>query len=336
MSLFRKSRKGDRAAAFRPQLESLSDRLLPSVAPGIPTPGGTWTLNGDGASDTVVIRDNGTGGLNNIRVNVNGVDILPNASIWELRLNMGGGHDTVRYELAQPLTSGGYYHELEIDLGDGWDRFDAYVPGIAAGASGLNMYVNGRTGNDTLRAHVYGTISPSCGVGVAMTGGHGEDTLVIDQRVFNPANPYVPGASAWLNIAPNAVFWTNIHGNEGWTDTVNNYDLGNTISLDYRGELDGRLAFNLMGGGLDDEMRAFLYLNPTSTGIVGDPGNLSLGATMLGGAGNDYMTFRIIRNGAWVALANPRIDGGWGFDTAHRSSVVGEVNVEQRVVYFDP
>jgi hypothetical protein len=315
--------------SFQPRLEALEDRQLLSVTT-TSLSGGAWVLSGDAASDRVVINDNGTGGVNNITVTVNGIPLSPNASVWKVTLNMNGGDDTVKYNLMQPLQPGGWYHELHVDLGRGNDTFDGFVRGVSSGAAGLNLYVDGRDGNDAVRAHVFGTVSSAQsngGVGLGLTGGLGSDTIAFDQQTPDPQlNP--SGVGRDLNISGGALVWANVHGLEGWTDTLNNFDSGNTISLSYRGQLNGALAFQLMGAGGADRISAVLNLASTSTGIVGNPNDPTrTSARILAGAGDDLLTYSIFPNGAAVRLQSPQVDGGLGFDTASVSPGIAVFNV---------
>lgn len=298
--------------SMAPRLETLEDRAVPAVISQTYIPGtgsmGTGIIVCDSASDTIVVTDNGTDSPGNVRVTVNGVPYNFPRPVWELRVYSGGGNDRVTYNLTQPLTSAGYYHEFEVYLGSGSDSFTANIPGLAGGAAGMNFYVDGQDGNDTIRANVYGTLASGTSLGFGLTGGTGSDSIVLD------------AFSRPLNINSGARLWANMHGYEGWTHTLNAPDSSNSMVLNYRGDLDGRLTFNLHGAGGTDLMSAYMQPLLGSTGYIGDlfaEGS----ASVLGGGGNDTMTFRVIEPGVG-RVYNGVVDGGLGSNTAHWSQDV--------------
>jgi hypothetical protein len=83
---------------------------------------------------------------------------------------------------------------------------------------------------------------------------------------------------------------------------------------------DARLA----GGTGDDTIRAFIWFNPSSTGLVN--------TSVLGGAGNDDITLDI--HGISSDLVTAMINGGTGRNTAHATANVRVINCD--TVYVDP
>jgi hypothetical protein len=140
-----------RASTFRPRLEALEDRLALSVTTAVyDAPTRTWTVNFDGASDTVTITDNGRTQAG-IRITGTAGEFHAPAEVTHLVLNMGDGDDHVTYDLRQSLKPGVNYRDVTVNLDVGKDTFTAYVRGVGAGSSGLGVYCTGGDGADTCR-----------------------------------------------------------------------------------------------------------------------------------------------------------------------------------------
>src|SRR5687767_6798575 len=118
-----KTKTSDR---FRPQLETLDTRDVPALLWWSAVAGGAFEVVCDGGIDTVFVSDNGTGSVNNVVINVNGQPLIPQVSVWEVKVSTNGGNDSVTYEMTAPLNGSGWYRELEMELGAGNDYYAGY------------------------------------------------------------------------------------------------------------------------------------------------------------------------------------------------------------------
>ena len=90
------------AQRFRPSLETLESRWCPSAA-GIVQTGATLTIQGDGANDAIVVRDNGQGGVTASITLASGTQTFTGTGISAIDINAGGGNDTIDYALTGAL-----------------------------------------------------------------------------------------------------------------------------------------------------------------------------------------------------------------------------------------
>lgn len=143
-------------ASFRPKLELLEGRAVPSAV--VTVTGHLLTIQCDAADDTVVLYDDGAGGITGFATDQFNNFVNINASgITEISVGTNQGNDRVAYFLVNDLQAGQQQLLSAIDLGAGNDYFTAYMhdpttgvgSDIQAGAS-LIMGVFGGDGNDTL------------------------------------------------------------------------------------------------------------------------------------------------------------------------------------------
>lgn len=169
---FRPASKAKRFRAI-PKLESLNDRVLPSVT--FIEKGDTLVIRGDNQANNIVINDNGTSVAGNVTVLADGQSYTATGSIATIRVLTRGGNDSVQYDLSSDLWGA---RNVIADLGNGADSFVANLQTNINDPAALAMRVWGGNGNDLLTLNAVGA---NVGVGgslkVGFQGGNGKDTL---------------------------------------------------------------------------------------------------------------------------------------------------------------
>jgi hypothetical protein len=214
----------------RLSVTSLESREVPACVVTHPTPD-TLVIEGDAANDSVVIRDNGAGGVSGIAT---GAGAFNFAGIKNIIVNTRGGDDRVTYNLIRNLQPGqtrvvdvrteagndtflaGLFNPrsgVGTDLlansrlviaglgGEGNDlmRIDAMRDVDVAPGAALKMILFGETGNDTLVAYYRGENDGAVSIR-ELDGGAGNDLI----RGYYYADPGSTGVAAGL-----------VHGQEG-------------------------------------------------------------------------------------------------------------------------
>lgn len=164
---------------FRPHLEALEDRTVPTItvtqAPGSPL----ITITGDAAPDFVVITDSGSNAAGAITVFGSGLPALftssavPAGQVIQVQILTGSGRDTVRYTLTGNLGASTGGRSIFGFLGNGNDIFRLIATNdvdVAAGVV-LNVNVNGGNDADRLTAAYHGEADGN--VSVSLNGGGG-------------------------------------------------------------------------------------------------------------------------------------------------------------------
>jgi Ca2+-binding RTX toxin-like protein len=143
-------------ARFRPAVEGLGDRVVPSVTSAFA--GGTLTVTSDGAGDVITIRTDAATGqhlVNNVAVA--GASL---ASTTKVEVFGNGGNDTIN---ASQLNTANLVFPVAIDAGDGLDVVvgsggrDAIIGGLGDddldGGAG-NDVIEGNEGDDVIRGNL--------------------------------------------------------------------------------------------------------------------------------------------------------------------------------------
>src|SRR5262245_15963671 len=97
---------------------SLESREVPACIVTHPTPD-TLVITGDAAADTVVLRDNGAGGITGFATGAPPINV---SGIRNIRVSTGGGNDSVNYNLIRNLLPN-QVRNLTVSLGTGNDWF---------------------------------------------------------------------------------------------------------------------------------------------------------------------------------------------------------------------
>jgi hypothetical protein len=134
-----------RAAPFRPRLEALEERWVPTCT--ISENAGVLLIIGDDTANQIAINDNGGGAAGNVAVACDNTVLTSVGVITGIRVRSRGGNDTVSYTLARTLSSG-QSRRVTIDMGTGQDNVKASLNGALSSNSRFQLNVKGGTGHD--------------------------------------------------------------------------------------------------------------------------------------------------------------------------------------------
>lgn len=171
---------------FVPRVEGLEDRRALSCMVSFNPATSILQVTGNGDPDTVLITDNGTSGVDNVRVSCSvpggGTSLfVPGGVVREIRVNSGGGLDNVTYNLTSNLLAS---RTVKTELGDGNDWFTANLGGNLQ--SGVNYLVDVKGGNGNDRIRVYADYDVDVGWGATLRtelrGEDGEDNIATYYR----------------------------------------------------------------------------------------------------------------------------------------------------------
>lgn len=309
MSLFQQNRA-------RVGLEPLESREVMTVMPPTFTLGGIMTVTGDGGSDKIEIVDTGLTGAGQLHFRINGGswNAAP-VGVWRVAVDMGGGNDTVIYNMGRSFDASkpdglgaavngkiaGRYAEIEANLGSGVDTFDATVHGTVAGPNGMRVLANGQNGNDTITGRLNGDVTGGAHMGFSFHGGETDNGVDF-------INVYANDANNDADVAAGSVLWTNVSGGAG----------NDNIQYRYDGEVDGQVELDLEGDAGADWVRAEVTLDAGSLGRLGN-GN---GRARVYGGDGDYDTADFFVFGTAALGVDAEVGGGLGLDTVHRTANV--------------
>jgi Ca2+-binding RTX toxin-like protein len=287
---------------FSPRLETLADRIVPTVSAVFSSTGHTLTVFGDNANNTILISRDAAG---TIRVNGGAVHVLggsPTVANTKLIQAFGlGGNDTISLD-----ESNGVLPAADLFGGDGNDTL--------TGGSG-NDLLSGDAGNDTLLGK---------GGNDMLFGGTGDDTLTGgagNDQVFGQAGNdrmiWNPGDGTDLNEGGAGIDTVQVEGGNGaesFTVTPN----GSRVRFDRVTptpfSLDIGTTENLlvdMNGGDDTFTASNGLANLISLSVDGGAGN----DTITGGDGADRLTGGDGNDTIIGGRGNDVMFGGAGDDT---------------------
>jgi hypothetical protein len=167
-------------------VERLDDREVPACIVTHPTPD-TVVITGDGGNDTVLIRDNGIGGISG---SATGAGVFSFSGIKNIRVSTNGGNDRVSYTLYRDLLTG-QSRDVVVSLGSslrlGQDTFVAnlYNPATGIGSdlkagSSLNITAFGGDGRDVMFVNAFRDTDVAAGakLNVDLFGQAGNDVIM--------------------------------------------------------------------------------------------------------------------------------------------------------------
>jgi hypothetical protein len=205
--------------------------------------------------------------------------------------------------------------DIDVNMGAGNDRVGYHLDGDLASGVSRSVSVDLGSGNDDFETVFIRDLKADSHLGLSVYAGTGDDTINASTSHLNVYMDIEAGAS--LNVLLNG---------DANKDTMN---------FGYKGELDGSIGLLMQGGSGDDTMEADLDLRTGSTGVVrGGPfvvgGFVGVVAGMIGGDGNDTMTYIVHNRGTAEVIA--AMDGGLGFDTGTRTANVDATRISTEVV----
>lgn len=166
---FNASRARQRSVVL--QLEALEDRWCPAI---IKISGALLQVIGDGAADTIAVRDNGSGGIAVQVTSPKGNSSASASGIAKVEIDAGDGNDLINYTLTNALATA---RALKIcgDKGNDVVNLD-FSAGITAAA--LDIDLDAGAGNDQIGMK-FGVISKNAVVNLTECLGKGvtSDTL---------------------------------------------------------------------------------------------------------------------------------------------------------------
>jgi len=143
------------ARRSRPSLEALEARWCPSAA-GIFQHGSTLLIQGDGANDAINISDNGQGGVTASITLTKGPQTKTATGITDIKIDAGGGNDTITYGLTGPLSQ---QEKLMLCLDNGSSQANLdYSQGLTDAT--LAIAVGGGKGSNEVRTQ-FGALTNS-------------------------------------------------------------------------------------------------------------------------------------------------------------------------------
>jgi hypothetical protein len=157
---------------FTPELESLSDRVVPSCT--VIQEGGLLRIEGDQQSNTITIVDNGT----TVTVTCDDGTAEEFTDVTEIEVRGGNGQDIVTYDLEIADGGAAVTRSLDVKLGNGIDSFEGSVTGDLVDGSAVDVSVKGCNGKDALAFDVAGDVSATAALDVLMKGGNGKDEVL--------------------------------------------------------------------------------------------------------------------------------------------------------------
>lgn len=324
-----------RRNSFAPQIEGLEERTVLSTAT-FNSATGLLQISGTNLNDRIKIVDSGSPTLAGaIKVFDNGVLIFSSpaggggvSSVKNIDVDTFEGDDTVRYKLAGPALFAN--RAMDVDLGDGADKFNANVAGGLGFGANLLFNVLGQAGNDQLTGTMNGEVSgpffavPASKLDFVFDGGDDQDTMIVTLHGSVKSGAHL-GVDLHGGLDNDIVRINALKENVAQNGDLNLGARGQAgedlVAVKYIGQLRGTLTLQEGGGPDADVMRGNLLLKAGSDG--------SLNSGMNGGPGNDDMRMFVRKQvAADPATIVATVDGGPDVDTLQKTANVTDTNCE--------
>jgi hypothetical protein len=225
--------------AFRPQVETLSDRIVPAITEAIVTSanGSTLVIQGDNSSHTIALVDDGTTNAGNIQGTIDGQSIAAvtgGVAINTIQFTGGTAADTFLYQLTGNLTG---VRNVAANLGKGNDVFLADFGGNVVAGSVANVHVVGGDGNKIVHTSFVGGIGGTLNQDIELNQGNSNVFTGISGPITGTVNSYekIQGHSPFVE--------TQIGADGTSTGTVNSYTY-----MDGQGTVVANFFNNTAGG----------------------------------------------------------------------------------------
>jgi hypothetical protein len=260
---------GSRAkrATFKPQLETMENRLVPTVS--LHVSGSDAYVDGDyWGNDNLTIRAFGDGSY---KVEDNaGHSVMVNGAGMKLHVSTHWGNDTVRYvtgDFNSATIANFAPSDVDVDLGEGNDKFTGTFNKDIGFLNHVILNVHGSGGDDMIA--VYGQpVAPK------RSGDN-----ITDGKAINTDGLFIDGSSS-LEVG--------LFGDGGNDKLFFNYD----------GQLMGNMDMELDGGSGNDQVEARANIRAGSLGVFGQTGAHGVMETTQlarvdGSSGNDKLIFAV-------------------------------------------
>jgi hypothetical protein len=309
--------------SFRPRLEHLEDRTVPTVV--FAANGNVLTFTGTGDIDSLNLDDDGAG---NITFKGTGIKTpVTIGGVAQIEINLKGGSDFVGYNLNGTRTKG---LTINADLKGGRDRILAKFNNNNLDQNGsFKLNVSGGADNDQVDVKDIGAIRTS--FLASFDAGADNDKMTVSFK----GDIIGVGGNATVDFkggSENAQQKKN--GNKLTVHAIDDVDLAGgklsvlsskaDVTFDYQGALGvgGNLLLNCTGTGDQEVMKADITIDADSTG--GNVGTNGSPAT-LDGKGDDDNLRLVVHNNSSPATpvgVFALIDGGLGKDKCTRTANV--------------
>jgi len=314
MSLFRRLFGSSGSSAppdtrFRPALQSLDGRDVPSVTFAEVSSDGTLNIRTCPGEDQIALTDYGDSGSGRGWVNAS----LNGRQEWFGGVNRivvndagapAGLKNQFTYTAVNDKPVGLVFYQSGDGAQAGTDQFTANLKGLAAGRK-MTVAALGAGGNDTLQVNAGGRYQTGSGLNVHMTGGLGWDAV---------------GVNAWGGTTMDVGSKMDVVLAANSTDPTIPDNSDNNVSFWYLGRMDGEITFDVAGSTRNDWVSANLWFNQGSRGKLGN--GTTSGARVRGGDGNDDMQYIVRGSHTERLMLFDRLvaDGGAGTNHLTRAA----------------
>lgn len=249
-------------ATFKPQVEAMESRLMPSVS--IHSSGHDSYVDGDyWGNDNLTVRAFGDGSY---KVEDNQGHSVTAPAGQKLHVYTHFGDDKVRFVTGNfNSAANSAPSDVEVDLGEGNDKFTGTINKDIGFLNEVIVNVLGGGGDDMIA--MYGTATAPTRSGDNLTDG----------STINSGGLFIDGSS---HLA------VGLFGDGG----------NDKIFFNYDGKLHGNLDMELDGGSGNDHVEARANIRVGSLGFFGNTGFLQNNqlARVDGSSGNDNLIFKIV------------------------------------------
>ncbi len=265
-TLFASRPAGSRAkrATFKPQVETMESRLVPSVT--MHSSGHDTYVDGDYlGKDNLTVRAFGDGSY---KVEDNKGHSVSVPTGQKLHVYTHFGDDTVRFvtgDFNSATIANFAPSDVVVDLGEGNDKFLGTINKDIGFLNQVIVNVLGQGGDDMIA--LYGTqVAPT------RSGDN-----ITDGKAINTGGLFIDGSSSLA---------VGLFGDGG----------NDKIFFNYDGQLIGHMDMELNGGSGNDHVEARANIRLGSLGVFGDTGSLLTNqlARVDGSSGNDNLIFKVV------------------------------------------
>jgi len=295
---------------IRFQLEQLESRWLLACSSSFDLATSTLSITCNGSNDVITVRDDGAGGITG---DMNGLNIIgaEGASVDNVVINTGRGHDRVSYELQGNLITA---RDISIILDKGNDQADLdFCVGACDGSAGapasiradLSVDVQAGDGNDRVAAQFDEFIGGEGGINGRFSSLLGRGIDMLDVELLGDL------VSASVQVIGSGETGADRLSVEAVSDLVH----GDGTGIDV--DINSSLSMDLSGGGefdrIDANYRGIYDAGGGPRGSIQPPDG-SLSILTDGGIGDDIVGVSAQFDDGSDGSANLDVNGSAGLD----------------------